>query len=73
MADPLIIEGNYITVPVGPAVERAILAWARDNLAALDTALGPFGLKATDIVLPEWHRLVYVHELTESTEQEQKR
>lgn len=60
---PLIIEGNYTTVPLTAEVQNVITRWIRENVGTLDEALQPFGLGAADVALPDWHRLVYEDEL----------
>ena len=59
---PLIVDQTFITVPVPPAVEVAIMEWFADHLPSLEAKLSPLGIAPEDLALPEWHRLVYQDE-----------
>jgi hypothetical protein len=57
------VEGAPVTVPVSPAVQRALTAWAAANVEALNDALAPFGLTSDDIAAPAYMRFLRADEV----------
>lgn len=59
----LFVDTGFVTVPLTEEANRAIYDFIRAHVVELDAALAPHGLKACDVVLPEFERAVYRSEV----------
>lgn len=60
---PLILEDQFVTVAVRREVAKAIEGVVFGHIAELDAALAPFGLRSSDIAVPEWARIVTEYDI----------
>lgn len=59
----VVIDQEYITVAVSPAVQQALTEWVSAHEADLAERLAVHGLKPGDIVLPEFRRVIRPEEV----------
>lgn len=64
---PVVIDGQFLTVPLTEDAQRAVARVLFENIYALDAALEPFGLHAGDLRVPTFERIVRDDELPDHT------
>jgi hypothetical protein len=55
--------GEVLSLGVEPKVTEAITRWAERNEADLARELAPFGMHPTDLLVPEYRRVVSAEDL----------
>ena len=61
----MVMDDSFIVVPVKREAVRVIWKWVQDHADDLDRRLQRFGLRSTELAMPEWERVVLEREAPE--------
>lgn len=58
VSTPVIRGGEVVQIPLEPGAAHALNQYFEDHREELDAVLLPFNIKSTDVVRPDWQRVL---------------